>query len=322
MTSGRISKLRSSTPEGTSRRKTPSLEPLARSLDCLLGFRAGDSTEADERVERAIVEDLTLEYEDSGSGHPVVCIHGAFIADTFTPLLSEPSLADRYRLIRYHRRGYAGSSAVVTGGSLVEEAADCRRLLLDLGIERAHVVGHSLGGGIGLQLALDAPQLVATLSLLEPALVVGESAHLYRESLAQSIERYREVGPSIAIDEFFEKRWPRYREHLAQVLPGAFEQSVADAATSFESDLPAALGSEFGQEEARRIAQPVLVVLGEESVALHPRFGEVYRLLLEWMPSAEGFIVPGATHFLHVQSPHVVAEALVEFLARHPERPG
>ena len=61
-------------------------------------------------MDRAEIDGITLEYEDSGVGEAVVCIHGAFIADAFRPLLSESSLADRYRLISYHRRGYVAAA--------------------------------------------------------------------------------------------------------------------------------------------------------------------------------------------------------------------
>jgi pimeloyl-ACP methyl ester carboxylesterase len=59
-------------------------------------------------VERAEVDGVQLEYQFSGSGtgDPVVFIHGAFIADSFRPLLAEPTLAERYKLITYRRRGY------------------------------------------------------------------------------------------------------------------------------------------------------------------------------------------------------------------------
>jgi pimeloyl-ACP methyl ester carboxylesterase len=273
----------------------------------------GDRT----RVDRAEIDGIRLEYEDSGVGEPVVCIHGAFIADAFRPLLSESSLADRYRLISYHRRGYVRSSPTGQSVGLVGEASDCRKLLSHLGVRRAHVVGHSFGGAIGLQLALDAPQLVHTLSLLEAALMVGESAPLYRQALADSMHRYRETGARVAVDEFLQKRWPGYQEHLEHVLPGAFEQAVADAATSFAVDVPVTLDSRFGDAEARQITQPVLVVLGEKSAALHPRFAETHRLLLGWLPSAEGFILPHATHFLQMENPHAMAEALTDFYARH-----
>ena len=268
-------------------------------------------------MDRAEIDGITLEYEDSGVGEPVVCIHGAFIADAFRPLLSESSLADRYRLISYHRRGYVHSSPIGQTVSLAQEASDCRSLLSHLGVRRAHVVGHSFGGAVGLQLALDAPQLVHTLSLLEAALVVGESAPLYRQALADSVHRYREAGAHVAVDESLQKRWPGYQEHLEHVLPGAFEQAVADAAASFAVDVPVTLDGRFGVAEARQIAQPVLVVLGEKSVALHPRFAETHRLLLGWLPNAEGFILPHATHFLQMENPHDMAEALTDFYTRH-----
>jgi hypothetical protein len=44
------------------------------------------------------------------------------------------------------------------------------------------------------------------------------------------------------------------------------------------------------------------------------------ELLLSWLPSCEGFVLPGATHLLHVQNPLAMAEALVSFFARHPMR--
>ncbi len=66
------------------------------------------------------------------------------------------------------------------------------------------------------------------------------------------------------------------------------------------------------------MTQPVLVVLGGGSHALSPRFEETKRLLLAWLPRAEGFILPGAAHGLQLQNPRGLAEALAAFFARHP----
>ena len=268
-------------------------------------------------MERVRADGAELEYEVSGTGEPVVFIHGAFIADTFRPLLAEPNLAGRYRLILYHRRGYAGSSPAAEPVSIAGEAADTRALLRHLGVERAHVVGHSYGGAVALQLALDTPDVVHSLALLEPALMVGASAQGYRESLARGTERYREAGAAVVVDEFLQARWPGYRAALDRALPGAFAQAVADAGTTFERELPGLLGWRFGEEEARRISQPALSVLGGESDALWSRFGETHRLLLAWLPHAEGFVLPGATHFLQLEDPRGMAEALAAFWARH-----
>ncbi|HEU4806199.1 MAG TPA: hypothetical protein VFS91_10420, partial [Nitrobacter sp.] len=47
------------------------------------------------------------------------------------------------------------------------------------------------------------------------------------------------------------------------------------------------------------------------------RFGETHQLLLAWLPNAEGFVVPGATHFMQLQNPRGMAEALADFWTRH-----
>jgi pimeloyl-ACP methyl ester carboxylesterase len=269
-------------------------------------------------VPRAVIDGVDLEYQDSGAGEPVVFVHGAFIADAFRPLIAESALAERFRLITYHRRGHGGSCPVDGPVTIDDGARDCLALLSFLGVPQTHLVGHSYGANVALQTALDAPDVVRTVCVLEAGLFVGDSAPLYREVLLQSRERFRAIGAREAVDEFMGMRWPAYREQLDRVLPGAFEQAVADAATFFESDLPGGLGWQFGEAEAWRIVQPALVVLGEDSVALHPRFAETHERLLEWLPRPEGFVLPDATHFLQMESPGPLAEALADFLGRHP----
>ena len=92
---------------------------------------------------------------------------------------------------------------------------------------------------------------------------------------------------------------------------------MADAGTDFELDA-GLLDWSFGEAEARRITQPVLSVLGGESEALWPRFGETHRLLLAWLPGAEASVLPGAAHGPQLQNPRGTAEALAAFFARHP----
>lgn len=275
-------------------------------------------------MERAGVDGTMLEYEVSGQGESVVLIHGALIADTFRPLLAEPSLAGRYQLIRYHRRGYAGSIHTPGAVGIARQATDCRTLLGHLRVERAHLVGHSYGGSVALQLALDFPDIVQSLALLEPALFSGSTGPVYRDALARGERRYREASAAIVVDEFLQPRFGTgYRATLDQVLPGAFEQAVADAGTWFETEAPALRNWSFGETELRRITQPVLAILGGESDALWPRFGETHRLLLTSLPHAEGFVLPGATHFMLAENPRGIAEALAAFYARHslPTRP-
>jgi pimeloyl-ACP methyl ester carboxylesterase len=156
-------------------------------------------------MERARVDGAQLEFAVTGAGEPVLLIHGALIAEAYAPLCAEPALNSRYRLVRIHRRGYAGSSRVSAPFSLAQQADDCRALLRHLGIERAHVVGHSSGGVIALRLALDAPEVVHSLVLLEATLLDVPSGGLLFEALGPVVEQYGAGDKEGAVDSFC--RW-------------------------------------------------------------------------------------------------------------------
>jgi pimeloyl-ACP methyl ester carboxylesterase len=275
------------------------------------------------RLHRATVDGVELAYETRGSGEPVVLIHAGIFADWNTPLLEQPALTTRYRVLSYHRAGSGGSGPVAGPLSVMREAEHCRALLRHLGIERAHVVGHSNGGMVALQLAMDAPEAVQTLALLESARPGLPDAPQEQEFVntyfVPAVRRYQAADAAGAVD-----LWMRgvagadYRTAIEQVLPATFERSIADAGTFFAQQLPAVREWSFTPEDAGRITQPALVVLGEHSTRITPTFGPRQQLLLSWLPNAEGFTLPGATHLLHVQNPRGLAEALAAFFTRHP----
>jgi hypothetical protein len=91
-------------------------------------------------MDSATVNGVELEYEVVGSGEPVLLSSPA-VPQGFVPLLSQPVLADRYRMIRYHRRGWAGSTHTAPPVSVADHAADAGGLLDHLGVRRVHVAG-------------------------------------------------------------------------------------------------------------------------------------------------------------------------------------
>jgi pimeloyl-ACP methyl ester carboxylesterase len=272
-------------------------------------------------MHRAVLEGFELEYEIRGSGQPVVLIHPGHFADWFAPLSNERTLTDRYRVLRYHRAGCAGSSRVDAPISLSDHAAHCRSLMRHLGIDRAHIVGQSSGGNVALQFALEAPDTIQSLAILEPALLSVPSARTARAFVGTAVQLFRAGDRTAAIDTFLRGVCgPDYRAVLDQALPGAFDQHVADADTFFIQELPALQEWSFTREDASRIRQPVLAVTGEKSGQLDPIWRERQELLLSWLPNVEPFVVPDATHLLQVQNPRGVAEGLTLFFARHPIR--
>ena len=105
------------------------------------------------------------------------------------------------------------------------------------------------------------------------------------------------------------------RTVLEKKIPGAIQQAVADADTFFRHELPALRQWSFGPEEARAIKQPVLAVLGENSDS---RFQQRQKLLLDWLPNVQPFVLADAGHLLHLENPGGLAEGLAAFFARHP----
>src|SRR5260221_742193 len=126
------------------------------------------------------VNGAELEYEVVGSGEPVLVI-SPVLDDGFLPLVQEPALADHYQLIRYHKRGWAGSTHTPPPVSIADHAADAAALLDRLGLGRAHVAGHSSGAAVAAQLALDNPESVHTLILLELSLLSVPSGEAFLE---------------------------------------------------------------------------------------------------------------------------------------------
>jgi pimeloyl-ACP methyl ester carboxylesterase len=271
-------------------------------------------------TDRAALDGVELEYELRGSGEPVVLIHWGVSATWAEPLLEEPTLTGRYLVLSYHRAGFGGSSRIEGPVTMADHARHCRLLMHHLGIERAHVVGHSSSVSIALQLALDAPdavQTVVSMDAARPAPTTPLQAAFKQEFAEPAVERYRAGDREAAVDLFLSGVFgPEYRDALERGLPGAFDQAVADADAFFTQELPALWqGWWFTEEDARRISQPVLAVVGEMSAATFP---ERRELIVSWLPNVEQFDLPGATHLLHVQNPRGMAEALASFFGRHP----
>lgn len=264
-------------------------------------------------MQRARLDSCELEYEIAGSGEPVLLIHGSHVARSFVPLLEQKVLTDEYTLIRYHRQGWLDSSSPVGSLSIEQQAADATELLGFLGVERAHVVGHSYGGAIALQLAHDFPERVHSLALMEAAMITVPRGKAVKE-LIRVAGRLYEQGDWEAAEDWF-LGTPRERADIMRNVPGGLEQALADMDTFFNFEAPAHEEWQFGAEQGTTISQPALFMLGGESSPLYVQIGETVR---EWMPQTETVILPGASHLLHIQDPEGAALLLRNFFARHP----
>ena len=259
---------------------------------------------------RTTINGADLEHWDIGSGPPLLFIHGGMGAEC-VKILREPGLTSRYRLIHFQRRGYGGSSCPEMPVSFAQQSADCQALLEVLGVPMVDVVGQSYGGAISLQFALDAPQMVRSLTVIEPPIPsVIFSSEDFAALGQQAGELYQRGQPNEAVELFGkavigEQDWGAFAQEW-------LETWVGDAEILFESDLPALAPWVFDRAAASRITQPVLNLRG---VTTPEVFEAVWETIPRWIPQARSQVIQDASHCVLQMNPAGAARAIIDHLS-------
>jgi pimeloyl-ACP methyl ester carboxylesterase len=148
----------------------------------------------------------------------IILIHGGSMADANIPLMTFSNiLSKNYNILHYHRRGYGKSiNKRNNSTSIFQHVEDCKKIMDLLNMKKAHMVGHSIGGTIALQLASHYPDHIESLILLEPAItgyneITGKQIIHEFEPL---IQMYNKEQKKEAIDIFMKKAiGSNYRDH-------------------------------------------------------------------------------------------------------------
>lgn len=269
------------------------------------------------QFDQVLINGAQLTIRERGAGEPVLFVHGA-MGDECAAVVTEPALVNQYRVIDYHRRGWGTSEKLEASISIAQQAADAVAILHHFGIERAHLVGLSYGGVILLQTALDRPDVVHSLALLEPALpAVLFTAPAFGAVAVEAGTRFGNGDKAGAVEIFGQAViGPDFHTVCDQTLPaGYFERWVDDADTNFLYDMPALQAWSFTAEDAAKITQPVLNMTGIDTFS---DFRTVYTTIQQWLPQAKNVVLPNATHAMFQTNPAGSAAQLVEFFKSHP----
>jgi pimeloyl-ACP methyl ester carboxylesterase len=264
-------------------------------------------------VDRVAFDDVDLTYRLHEGGERVVLVHAAAFVSWYDPLVEQ---LVEFSTLRYRRRLRRPGGGAYRPLTAAEDAVSCARLMDHVGWQTAHIVGHSYGALVALQLALDRPERVGSVALLEPAARGISSSEEVAAALHPVIAAYGSGDKAGAVDGFLRQVCgDGYRAVLDRVIPDAFDEALGEADLFFQAEMPAVQQWSFGPGDAQHITQPVLNVLGAESA---PRFAEGSELVRSWFPQAEHFSVPESGHLLMVQNPTALAQGLSDFFARHP----
>ena len=270
------------------------------------------------KTRNVTVEGMSLGYVDLGSGPPVILIHGS-ISDYREWSQQLEALSKQHHVIAYSRRYHwpntpPGKDADATVSRQVEDLAAIIKLL---GLAPASIVGHSYGGTVAIFLALQHPELVRTLVLLEPP-VPGVLAQTpgSEGSMKESQAVRDEMQQAFASDDA-EKIVKTY---LARVAPGEYDNAPPETQNIYRVNVPAfrldftSPRPSLSCEDIHRIAAPALVLTGGRSpMGLQQMAAEVAHCLKD----GKVLRLADATHHMQLDHSREFNDAVLAFLAKH-----
>jgi pimeloyl-ACP methyl ester carboxylesterase len=265
------------------------------------------------------VGDIDVYYEKRGTGDPVLLIHGLGSSTEDWEFQVE-RLASRYTVVSYDVRGHGQTSKPRGRYSVPQFAADAAALIERLELGPVHVQGISMGGMIAFQLAVDKPELVRSLTIVNsgPEMILRtmrQRIAIYQRFVIVRLMGMHKMGEVLSkvllplpdqakLRETFVQRWSRNN-------PGAYLRALR---ALIGWTVSARLGA---------IRCPTLILAADQDYT-PVAYKQFYMAAI---PGARLVVVPDARHMLPVERPDQYNDAVMEFLSsvskpvRSPESP-
>jgi pimeloyl-ACP methyl ester carboxylesterase len=238
------------------------------------------------------VDGVRTYYEVTGRGEPLILLHGGLCtAETFDA--QTPALAEHYRVYVPERFGH-GRTPDIDGPITYENMAQHTIAFMDaVGVESAHLLGWSDGALVGLLVALRRPKLVRKLVFIDQYVTLDAAP----AGLLPFLEGMSaESAPPFVVE-----------------LYGALSPDGADHLPVIIDKLRQTWTTETGVDVAdlEHVAAPTLILAADDGGMTLEHIGALQRAL----PESQTAIVPGTSHGLAMEKPHVVNQLIVDFLA-------
>jgi pimeloyl-ACP methyl ester carboxylesterase len=245
---------------------------------------------------------------EQGRGETIVFVHGTLLDHRCWSGVTE-RLRHGFRTVSYSRWGHypARDASPLRRYSVDQHAADLVELLRRIAPHGAHLVGHSYGGVVAARVALDHPELVRSLVLIEPYTLALVTSQESRDSLIARRRRAMTEAATASGDD-------RFRLFFAGImgdpgfwagLPEARQREFRDNAATFAglyNPQPA-----FGCEEVRRLSMPVCVMEGARSFDV---FREIAAGWKSCLPTVRLVTVPDVSHLMMWERPQELADSI------------
>ena len=274
---------------------------------------ASRAQQVGEETRVVAVGDAEIEYVVSGpaDGEPVLLIHGAMLGTAFAPIQERLASAG-YRPIRIHRRGFVGSSDDVPAQGASGHAADAVAVLNDLGVENAHVVGHSAGAAFAVRILLHTPERVRSLVLIDPAVISAlfsaPPVTAQPELIGAAMAAFQAGDAETALQAFARAVFGDDWREFFDAIPGGYEQALTDA-RRFVLGAPQVPAVDPAQVAA--LDRPIRVLWAGENEQ-----SAAAAELAASLPQAEVGAIEGTDHALITQKPREVTDDILAFIRR------
>jgi len=254
---------------------------------------------------------VNIYYESFGSGLPLVFLH-PWTTNRFIWAFQIMEFARDHRCIAVDHRGHGQSDKPDSGYALTEMADDVVAILDHAGVDKAILIGNSIGGMIAMQTSLSAPQRVLGNLILSSGTNIGANAPPEMAEAMQSDWRGMFSG---LLDAAVSQRSKADRPEIGTFMEACFRvennfnekvffASVADPGGVFAWNI---------SEQLKDISQPTLVIAGEEDGATSI---EQNQFIADNIPNAEIKIYPEVGHFCQLEQPLSFNSDLRGFIAR------
>jgi len=257
--------------------------------------------------------DIDMYYEIHGEGEPLVLINGLGL-DISSWMPQVPSLSQKFRVVLFDNRGVGRTDAPRPIYAISEMADDTEALLNALDIDKAHIMGLSMGGLIAQEFALKYPRRLKSLILATTAARLsphaGQVIQLWQNMVQEDVKPetcLREMFLWVFTDKFFEND-----EQVKSFLNVFLNHPHPQPAHGFSGQAAACLKHD-SLDRLGRITVPTLVIAGREDIFIPVKLSEE---LAAGIPNAELVVLEGGGHGFCTEIPEKFNRAVLDFLSR------
>ncbi|GAC1646172.1 MAG: hypothetical protein NVS4B12_12890 [Ktedonobacteraceae bacterium] len=260
---------------------------------------------ADSEQEKISANGIKLAVQRSGTGYPLILIHGLASSMSLWAGLDQSQLSG-LQIISYDLRGHGASDRPGGAHTLAKYVADLKGLLAALAIKNAIFAGHSLGGMVAMELAASEPDMVAGLVLLDTTASFPQST---RDQFFELASNASFNGMSAIADRLLQLSFsPQFMAANPKMVTTIRKGIVASDAASIAAAARLVAKVDLRQRLAA-IHCPTQVLVGEQDELAPPALSEE---LAKGINGAQLQIIPESGHALPAEQPHAVTITLVD----------